>query len=44
MVRLANYLEGAETANLTVEERELWDQKEKERKREERLDKMRSPR
>jgi hypothetical protein len=44
MVRLANYLEGAETANLTVEERKLWDQKEKERKREERLDKIWSPR
>lgn len=44
MVRLANYLEGAETANLTVEERELWDQKENERKRKERRENMWNPR
>jgi hypothetical protein len=44
MLKLANYLEGAETANFTVEERKLWDQKEKERKREEKLEKMRDSR
>lgn len=41
MLRLANYLEGCQTANYTVEEKALWDQKEKERRREEKLERMR---